>query len=61
MKDKRSCTIWNEAKQKKKTFNFDYCYWSVNNDGQGFTKQEDIFTDLGHLFVDDAFKGQYHL
>lgn len=32
MPNKNSCTIWSEAKQKKKTFHFDYCYWSHNNE-----------------------------
>ncbi len=58
MPNKNSCMIWSEAKQKKKTFHFDYCYWSHNNEQlQGFTKQSDVFADLGHLYVDNAFKG----
>eukprot|EP01083_Nonionella_stella_P069573 185511_1 len=58
MPTRNSCTIWNTAKQKKKTFKFDYCYWSTNAEQpQGFTKQEDVFADLGHLYVDNAFKG----
>jgi len=49
------CIISDITTGKPKQFAFDYCYWSVNNDG--FKSQEDVFGDLGIFYVDNAFKG----
>lgn len=38
-------------------FTFDYSYWSLDNNDEHFTTQEQVFNDLGTDVVDCAFQG----
>lgn len=38
-------------------FTFDYSYWSVDDNDENFTTQEQVFNDLGTDVVDCAFQG----
>ena len=55
MEGKRTI-IRNPESEQKKTFAFNYSYWSHDN-SQTMATQETLFADLGGLYLDNAFEG----
>jgi hypothetical protein len=56
MEGQRTTIIDPANSENKKVFGFNFCYWSCDS-SQKRHSQEDLFQDLGPLFVDNAFEG----
>eukprot|EP01012_Entosiphon_sulcatum_P066689 TRINITY_DN9605_c0_g1_i2.p1 TRINITY_DN9605_c0_g1~~TRINITY_DN9605_c0_g1_i2.p1 ORF type:complete len:898 (-),score=194.55 TRINITY_DN9605_c0_g1_i2:1588-4281(-) len=49
--------IIDPKKHDRKTFNFDYSYWSFDPSDPNFAPQEQVFVDLGTVILNNAFEG----
>lgn len=49
------------SKEGSKSFNFDYSYWSHDNDDPNFATQTMVYKDIGEEMLDHAFEGIFQL
>ncbi|XP_065164826.1 kinesin-like protein unc-104 isoform X4 [Atheta coriaria] len=45
------------SKEDKKSFNFDYSYWSHNEDDPEFSSQSIVYKDIGEEMLEHSFEG----
>ncbi|XP_067139830.1 kinesin-like protein KIF13A isoform X3 [Centruroides vittatus] len=46
-----------ESRKQPKTFAFDHCFWSFNENDDHYASQEDVYKSLGADILDNAFQG----
>lgn len=46
-----------ESRKQPKTFAFDHCFWSFNENDDHYASQEEVYKSLGADILDNAFQG----
>lgn len=44
-------------RKQQKTFAFDHCFYSVDQDDPNFASQEKVFNSMGRDILENAFEG----